>query len=105
MAKFFAKPFYNSKPWKDCRASYISKVYGLCEHCLARGLYEPGYIVDHKVELNAENINDPMISLSHDNLQYLCLACHNTKTFGKHGVVREGLFFDEQGNLVEMDEG
>lgn len=67
-----AKKFYNSKAWRKCRESYIQMVPdGLCEHCQ----FNPGYIVDHKEEINIYNINDSMITLNHDNLQYLCLEC------------------------------
>lgn len=93
--KPFAKKFYKSLAWKKCRATYIPKVFGLCEHC-----DEPGYIVDHIVEITPENINDPNITLNHENLQYLCLPCHNKKTFGKAAVNQEGLMFDEEGNLI-----
>ena len=98
MAKPWAKPFYNSKAWKQCRQSYISKVYGLCEHCK-----EPGYILDHIIELTPDNINDPSITLNHDNLQFLCTPCHNRKTFEKYSPLCEGLGFDEEGNLIEVD--
>ena len=81
MAREFAKMFYRSAAWKKCRASYISQRAaidgGMCEYCKE----QPGYIVDHIEELNPLNINDPTVSLNHDNLQYLCLDCHNTKTF------------------------
>ena len=97
-----AKKFYKTTAWKKCRLSYIATVHGLCEHCLARGMEEPGYIVDHVIELNIHNINDPMITLNHDNLQYLCTSCHNTKTFKKHDDVREGLSFDSEGNLIKL---
>ena len=101
MAKDYAKQFYNSKLWKDCRSSYISSVHGLCEHCLEDGKVIPGYIVDHIIEIDPVNINDVGITLNHENLQYLCLACHNTKTFGKSvEVIREGLVFDSDGNVV-----
>ena len=101
MAKDYAKKFYHSKAWLDCRASYISTVNGLCEHCLKDNKYIPGYIVDHIVEIAPDNINDPEITLSHDNLQYLCLRCHNTKTFGKEvEVIRDGLMFDSNGDVV-----
>lgn len=100
MAKEYAKKFYNSKAWQDCRGSYISKVHGLCEHCKD---ITPGYIVDHIEEITPDNIGDPEITLNHENLQYLCLPCHNTKTFGKdYEVVREGLGFDKEGNLIEL---
>ena len=102
MARDFAKRFYNSKAWKLCRKSFIalriSVDGGMCQHCRV----ELGYICDHIEELTPDNIDDPDISLSHDNLQYLCLVCHNKKTFGSgEGATREGLMFDEYGNLVE----
>lgn len=98
MAKPWAKKFYNSKPWKSARQAYIVKVHGLCEHCGA-----PGYIVDHKIELTIYNIDDPNITLNEDNFQYLCLKCHNNKTFAKYAAVQEGLKFDENGEIVKID--
>lgn len=91
-----AKRFYKSKAWQKCRASYISKVYGICEHCEA-----PGYIVDHIEEINIDNINDPNVTLNHDNLQYLCTPCHNKKTFTRQEPLREGFTFDSDGNLIQ----
>ena len=102
MAKKYAKAFYDSRQWQDCRRSYISKVHGLCEHCLKEGKHVSGYIVDHVIEITPSNINDVEITLNHQNLQYLCLACHNTKHFGKDvEVIREGLAFDTDGNIIE----
>lgn len=98
MAKIWAKKLYNSVAWKNCRASYIAKVFGLCE---GKDCGKPGYIVDHIIELTPENINDVDITLNHNNLQYLCLECHNTKTFARYSNTAEGLMFDEQGNLIE----
>lgn len=104
IAKPYAKKFYNSKAWQDCRRSYISIVHGLCEDCLEEDKYVPGYIVDHKEEITPDNINDVEVTLNHENLRYLCLACHNTKTFGKDTeVVRDGLKFDSEGNIVESE--
>ena len=103
MSKPYSKKFYHSKAWKQCRASYIAKVYGLCERCMDNGRLIPGYIVHHKIEITPENINDPAITLNHDNLQYVCVECHNRL----HGVyantepIREGLMFDEMGNIVK----
>jgi len=97
MAKPWAKPFYNSRAWKRVRGAYIKKVFGICEHC-----GEPGYIADHIVELTPENINDSKISLSYSNLQYLCLECHNKKTFGKASVTREDVQFDDNGDLIQI---
>ncbi len=92
-----AKKFYNSKAWLKCRESYISKVFGLCEHC-----DDPGYILDHIIEINSDNVNDPEITLNHSNLQYLCTSCHNKKTFSIHSPMRDGLTFNADGNLIEI---
>lgn len=96
-----AKKFYRSKAWLDCRKSFIQiymwRHHGQCEHCKEAA----GYIVDHIKEINEYNINDPEVTLNHRNLQYLCTPCHNTKTFSKYEVVRGGLKFDINGDLVE----
>lgn len=102
MAKEFAKKFYDSKAWKNCRQSFISYRIsidgGMCQHCKDK----LGFIVDHKEELTPDNINSPDITLNHNNFQYLCLECHNTKTFGTDKeIVREGLMFNSNGELVQ----
>ena len=95
MARSIDSRFYKTKAWKACRASYIGHRVaidgGLCEMCKDK----LGYIVDHIIELNELNYTDPWIALCHDNLQYLCLDCHNTKTFGTPTRVK----FDEEGNV------
>lgn len=75
------KAFYKSTAWKKCRAAYIKKCGGLCERCLAQGLIKPGYIVHHKTHLTEENVTNPDIALSFDNLEYLCMDCHNAEHF------------------------
>lgn len=71
------KGFYKTTAWKRCRAAYIKSVGGLCERCLKDGLIVPGYIVHHKCYLTPENITNPNVTLNWDNLEYLCLDCHN----------------------------
>lgn len=73
--------FYHSAAWLKCREAYIKSVGGLCERCLSKGIYEPGYIVHHKEYINADNLTDPEILLNFDNLEYLCLNCHNKEHF------------------------
>ena len=68
--------FYSSKAWQDCRNSYARSKGGLCELCLAKGIYRPGEIVHHKTHLTTANLSDPTISLNWDNLQLLCRDCH-----------------------------
>lgn len=71
MAKEFAKKFYRSKAWKQCREAYVKSVYGLCERC-----GKPGQELHHKIFLNPLNINDSNITLNWDNLIFLCKDCH-----------------------------
>lgn len=74
--KDYAKEFYSSKAWKTTRTAYAKSKGGLCENCLSRGLYKAGEIVHHKIHLSPENIRDPSVSLSWDNLELLCRDCH-----------------------------
>ena len=95
LAKDFAKSFYNSKGWKSTRKSYIDSVFGLCETCR-----KPGHIVHHKKHITLVTIDDPYITLSHDNLMYLCLECHNSQHAGQQSI-REDVMFTVDGQLIE----
>lgn len=106
MAKEWAKAFYNSKRWQQCRDSYISSRIvtdgGMCEICGSN----QGFIVHHKTTLTESNIKDPDISLRHDNLQYVCKDCHDK--FEGHGVgnkkVRPLFAFDADGQPISLRE-
>lgn len=76
MAKPFARQFYSSKAWQDCRNEYAKRRHYLCENCLRKGIYKPGEIVHHKIELDPINIENPEIALNFDNLELLCRECH-----------------------------
>ena len=75
------KGFYKTSAWLKCRDGYIKSVGGLCERCLKNNKIVPGYIVHHKIRLDGWNINDPSITLNWDNLEYLCIDCHNKEHF------------------------
>ncbi len=105
MAQEFAKAFYNSKQWKKCRMAYIRHRQmvdgGLCETCHK----ELGYIVHHKVTLTTESIRDDSVTLSFDNLEYDCKACHDS--FEGHGLnksVKPLCVFDESGQPISIRE-
>lgn len=74
--KEYAKEFYKSKAWKQTQAAYKKSVGGLCERCRHNGLVVPGVIVHHKIHITPENIKEPLITLSFDNLELLCRDCH-----------------------------
>lgn len=54
----------------------MESVSHLCERCLKQGIMKPAEIVHHKTELTPENINNPNITLSFDNLEAVCRDCH-----------------------------
>lgn len=72
----FAESFYYSPAWKSTRVAYAKSKGGLCERCLARGVYRAGEIVHHKIHLTPTNIYDPSITLNWDNLELLCREHH-----------------------------
>lgn len=104
MAKEFAKAFYKSKAWESCRRAYIRDRIridgGMCEVCQIN----LGYIVHHKVGLTPDNINNPEISLSWNNLRWECKDCHDKEE--GHGVKNQkaGLLvtFDSSGQPVPI---
>lgn len=76
MSRPFARKFYSSKAWQDCRNEYARRQHYLCENCLRKGIYKPGEIVHHLIELDPMNIEHPEITLNFDNLELLCRECH-----------------------------
>ncbi len=76
MAQEWAQPFYNSGAWHDCRDAYLSSVGGMCERCQKAGIIRPADVVHHREHLSRNNIGDPAVALSFDNLMALCTDCH-----------------------------
>ena len=102
MAREFAKGFYGSDAWHKFRLGYIrhrrSVDGGLCEECRE----SPGFIVHHRQHITARNINDPKVTLSWDNLEYVCKSCHDRLhdyCDRAHGGGRK-ITFDEMGNPI-----
>lgn len=91
----FARAFYSSQSWRDCRESYARSKRYLCEDCLAKGLYTPGEIVHHIINLTPENINDPNVTMNFDNLRLVCRKCHGEE----HSQRDRRYVIDEQGKV------
>ena len=71
-----------------------SKLY-ICERC-----GKPAQICHHKKWLDAQNVNDPTVALNPDNLEALCIECHNAE----HGLRHDITVFDKDGNVTEVKE-
>lgn len=97
MARKFAESFYKSKAWETCRAGYIKSVGGLCEDCLAKGIYTPGDTVHHIEHITQQNINNPEITLNWNNLRLVCRQCHADEHKKKDNRRYE---VDSEGNVI-----
>ena len=91
--------FYKRKAWETTAAAYRKHCGGLCERCKAQGIYKPAQIVHHKKHLNPENIGDPAIAYGFDNLEALCLDCHNLEHIGKKAE-RRRYEFGKDGEIL-----
>ena len=68
--------FYTSWLWRNCRQSFLESRGHLCEACKAKGMIVPATQVHHKTPITPDNLNDPRVTLNHDNLMALCDDCH-----------------------------
>ena len=96
----YAKAFYFSAAWKACRTAYLKKAGGLCERCLRKGLYVPAAIVHHKRHITPDNITDPRVTLSFDNLEALCWSCHEKEHKGR----QRRYTVDAGGHVIAQDD-
>jgi 5-methylcytosine-specific restriction endonuclease McrA len=102
VARDFSRAFYRSKAWEKTRNAYIKSVQYQCERCRRLGFCSPAEIVHHKVHLTPDNINDPYVTLSFDNLEALCRKCHaaeHPEIYGSGSPCR--VEFDVNGDVVE----
>ncbi|SEQ23310.1 HNH endonuclease [Virgibacillus subterraneus] len=76
--------FYKSKPWRMLRQSILERDNFECQECKRQGrvftkYHKPGkhkvFDVDHIKELE----DHPELAMDPDNLETLCIRCHNHK--------------------------
>ena len=61
------------------------------------GLYKPVQIVHHKEYVTDMNYEDDEVFYNIDNLESLCLDCHNKEHFSEEAEYS----FDENGDLIK----
>ncbi|WP_333861925.1 HNH endonuclease [Clostridium sp.] len=93
MAQKYALNFYRSKEWVKCRNGFMQSKNYICERC-----GKAADIAHHKKHITPQNINNPNITLNWDNLQALCIECHNV-IHGSNPCI-EGVSFDSAGDLI-----
>lgn len=87
--------FYHGKAWRKLSKAFLMSRYYICERC-----GKPAVIAHHKIHLTAENVTDPNIALNPDNLEALCMDCHNAEHFGGGGATAAGMRFDQNGDII-----
>ena len=87
--------FYKGKAWRRVSAAYMASKCYICERC-----GKPASICHHKTWLNGSNVNDPNIALSFDNLEALCIECHNAE----HGLQHNVTIFNDDGSIAAVKE-
>jgi len=87
--------FYNSPQWRQVSKLFMQSKHYICERC--GGV---GEIAHHKIYLDRWNVRRPEIALSMDNLECLCLACHNVEHSGAGAATAAGVSFDAAGNVI-----
>lgn len=61
-----------------------------------------GYIVHHKCYIDANNIYNPEVTLNFDNLELLCLDCHNKEHFAQNDFTLDGDVKADNKNILEL---
>ena len=110
MARDFSRDFYHSRQWKAAQASYmrlpVKTTRGICPPLMCERCYEltgqlvPAEIVHHKTFLSPENIDDPSVTLSHDNLMRVCRDCHARLHSNDNSVPR--VAFGDDGRVIPI---
>lgn len=67
--------FYCSKEWKETRQLVYKRDCMVCNHC-KRIVYKYPQC-HHKIPITPSNINDWNITHNLDNIELLCVPCHN----------------------------
>lgn len=107
------RKFYSSKAWKDVRKAIWLRQNLLCNRC-HKPVYVDGIseyipkcnrrigIVHHIEELNDINVYDKNITLNPDNLEGVCLDCHNI-IHNSNNTIRPDYIFDANGNVIPVN--
>ena len=72
---------YKTNKWRKLRELVIARDFGVCQECQRRGIIARGTVVHHIIEAREDITKFWDI----DNLELVCLACHNKEHPEKSG--------------------
>lgn len=73
---------YKSKRWQKLRNQKLI-LNPFCERCQIKGIYNTVDIIHHKDYVTDLNYENDEVFFNIENLESLCLDCHNRGTFWK----------------------
>lgn len=69
-----------STAFRELRMLLIIQRGAVCDKCGEVFTDTSKLVAHHKIEVTADNINDPRITLNPDNIGILCMRCHNAES-------------------------
>ncbi|HFD1661192.1 HNH endonuclease signature motif containing protein [Enterococcus faecium] len=72
---------YKTNKWRKLRELVIARDFGVCQECQRRGIVTRGIVVHHVIEAREDITKFWDIN----NLELVCLACHNKEHPEKSG--------------------
>lgn len=72
---------YKTNKWRKLRELVIARDFGVCQECKRRGVVTKGVVVHHIIEAR----EDITKFWDMNNLELICLACHNKEHPEKSG--------------------
>ncbi|KAA0547685.1 HNH endonuclease [Bacillus sp. BGMRC 2118] len=88
--------FYKSKEWKILRIKAIERDNGECQHCRLKGKVTTRHTINDRCKPTKMDVNHikpvreyPHLALTLENLEYLCIDCHNIAD-GKRDMLSKG---------------
>lgn len=84
--------FYKSREWMQLRKIALKRDNNECQLCKAAGRYHKAENVHHLKEVKTH----PHLSLTLNNLQCLCIRCHNDAHDRLDSVRKEPAFMNEE---------
>lgn len=89
--------FYSTKMWQRARNLALANARYQCDVCGSPKDLQ----VHHIIPITLNNINDKNVTINQNNLQVLCVRCHNSIERGK-GHTAKGVKFDKNGQLIKI---
>lgn len=84
--------FYKSKEWKVIRKQALERDHYECQSCKQKGKYSKAQNVHHKKEVKTH----PELALDLDNVESICIPCHNDEHKRLDNYIKRKKFVNEE---------